>query len=63
MIAGAPAAVKLKIPKSVARRYAGKRLTATITITAKDTAGNVTGTTIKRKIRLAKIKKQTRHHR
>jgi hypothetical protein len=60
--AGAPAAVKLKIPKSVARRYAGKRLTATITITAKDTAGNVKKTTVKRKIRLAKIKRKTRRH-
>jgi hypothetical protein len=63
VIAGRPTPVKLTIPKSVARRYAGKRLTATITVTAKDTAGNVKKTTIKRKIRLAKIKKKTHHHR
>jgi hypothetical protein len=56
--AGVPAAVKLKIPTSVARKYAGKTLTATITITAKDAAGNVKKTTIKRKVKLAKIKKK-----
>ncbi|HEY7620400.1 MAG TPA: hypothetical protein VH834_11535 [Solirubrobacteraceae bacterium] len=56
--AGKPTAVKLKIPKSVARRYAGKTLTATITVTAKDTAGNVKKTTLKRKVKLAKIKKK-----
>jgi hypothetical protein len=50
--------VKLKIPTSVARKYAGKTLTATITITAKDAAGNVKKTTIKRKVKLAKIKKK-----
>jgi hypothetical protein len=59
--AGRPTPVKLTIPKSVARRYAGRKLTATITITAKDTAGNVRKTTIKRTIKLAKIKKK-RHH-
>jgi hypothetical protein len=63
VVAGAPTAVKLKIPKSVARKYAGKTLTATITVTAKDAAGNVKKTTIKRKVKLAKIKKKkTRHH-
>jgi hypothetical protein len=61
VVAGTPAAVKLKIPKSVARKYAGKTLTATITVTAKDAAGNVKTTTIKRKVKLAKIKKK--HHR
>ena len=54
--AGAPMAVKLTIPKSVARKYAGKTLTATITITARDAAGNVKTGTVKRKVKLAKIK-------
>jgi len=54
--AGTPMAVKLKIPTSVARKYAGKTLTATITVTARDATGNVKTTTIKRKVKLAKIK-------
>jgi hypothetical protein len=65
VVAGVPTAVKLKIPKAIARKYAGKTLTATITITAKDAAGNVKQTTIKRKVKLAKIKKKKpskRHH-
>jgi hypothetical protein len=57
--AGTPTALKLKIPKSVARKYAGKTLTATMTVTARDAAGNVKKTTVKRKVKLAKIK---RHH-
>jgi hypothetical protein len=60
--AGVPIAVKLKIPKSVARKYAGKTLTATITLTARDAAGNVKKTTIKRKVKLAKIKKKSKRH-
>jgi hypothetical protein len=63
--AGAPTAVKLKIPTSVARKYAGKTLTAAITITARDGAGNVKQATIKRKVKLAKIKhkkKKAKHH-
>jgi hypothetical protein len=54
--AGVPTAVRLAIPRSVARKYAGKTLTATITITAKDAAGNVKKTTVKRRVKLAKIK-------
>jgi hypothetical protein len=60
VVAGAPTAVRLKIPRSVARRYAGKTLRATIAVTAKDAAGNVKKTTIKRKVKLAKVKKKTR---
>jgi hypothetical protein len=62
VVAGVPTAVKLKIPKSVARKYAGKTLTATITVRAKDAAGNVKKTTIKRKVKLAKIKKKSKRH-
>jgi hypothetical protein len=58
--AGQPTKLRVKIPKSVARKYAGKTLTATMTITAKDAAGNVKKTTIKRKVKLAKLKKKRR---
>jgi hypothetical protein len=57
VVPGRATAVKLKIPKSVARKYAGKTLTATMTVTAKDSAGNVKKTTVKRKVKLAKLKK------
>ena len=57
---GQPTAVKFKIPKSVARKYAGKTLTATMTITARDTAGNVKKSTVKRKVKMAKLKKKRR---
>jgi hypothetical protein len=58
---GTPAKLKLAIPKSVARKYAGKTLTATMVVTAKDSAGNVKKTTVKRKVKLAKIKKKKHH--
>jgi hypothetical protein len=57
VVAGQPTKLRVKIPKSIARKYAGKTLTATMTITAKDAAGNVKKTTIKRKVKLAKLKK------
>jgi hypothetical protein len=60
VVAGQPTKLSVKIPKSVARKYAGKTLTATMTITAKDAAGNVKRTTIKRKVKLAKLKKKRR---
>jgi hypothetical protein len=60
VIAGTPTAVKLKIPKSVARKYAGKTLRATLVVTAKDAAGNVKKTTLHRRVKLAKIKKRHR---
>ena len=50
--AGRPFAFKLKVPKKVARRYAGKRLRATIKVTAKDTAGNVKRITRRKTVRL-----------
>jgi hypothetical protein len=56
--AGTPTALKLKIPRAVARKYAGKTLKATMTVTAKDTAGNVRKTTVKRKVKLARLKKK-----
>jgi len=53
--AGRATPLKLKIPKSVARTSAGKTLTATLRITAKDAAGYVKRTKVTRKVKLAKI--------
>ena len=60
VVAGQPTKLSVKIPKSIARKYAGKTLRATMTITARDAAGNVKKTTIKRKVKLAKLKKKHR---
>lgn len=49
--------VKIAIPRSVRRKYAGKRLKATIRITAKDPSGNAKKVKKSRTIRLAKLKK------
>jgi hypothetical protein len=63
--AGKPFSFKLKIPKSVARRYAGRKLKATLTVTARDSAGNARRITRSRTIKLRaykKAKKHRRHH-
>jgi hypothetical protein len=52
--------VRIRIPKSVRRRYAGKRLRARITVTARDNSGNVRRRAVTRRIRLAKIKRRGR---
>ena len=50
--------VKIKVPKKVARRYAGKRLKATVRITAVDAAGNKATAKTTKKVKLAKLKKK-----
>jgi hypothetical protein len=57
---GQALAVKIKVPKKVARRYAGRRLRAKVTISARDSAGNVKRATAKRTIKLKAIKKKRR---
>ena len=52
--------VRIRIPKSVRRRYAGRRLRARITVTARDASGNVKRRSVTRRIKLAKIKKKRR---
>ena len=47
-------------PKSVRRRYAGRRLRARITVTARDASGNVKRRSVTGRIKLAKIKKKRR---
>jgi hypothetical protein len=50
--------VKLKLPRSVRRKYAGKTLRATVTVTATDATGNAKKVTVKRKIKLRKLKRK-----
>lgn len=62
---GADTAVSIKVPKGIARRYAGRRLTAKIVATVTDSSGNTTTTkkTSKIKIKQPRHKKHRRHHR
>jgi hypothetical protein len=53
---GKKTAFKIKIPKNVAHKYAGKTLKAKIKITAKDKHGNKKTKTTKAKVKLAKLK-------
>jgi hypothetical protein len=53
---GKPAAVKIKIPKSVARKYAGQTLKAKIAVTARDKAKNKRKKKITKKIHFAKLR-------
>jgi hypothetical protein len=52
--------VRIRLPRSVRRKYAGRRLRARITVSARDSAGNVRRRTVRRQIRLAKIKRKRR---
>jgi hypothetical protein len=53
--------VSLKLPSAVRKKYAGKTLTATITVTARDASGNVKKTKATRTVKLAKLKKSKAH--
>jgi hypothetical protein len=53
--------VSLKLSSAVRKKYAGKTLTATITVTARDASGNVKKTKATRTIKLAKLKKSKAH--
>jgi hypothetical protein len=55
---GASVPVKIKISKKVRRKYAGRKVKATVTVTARDTSGNVKKVSRSRSIRLAKLKKK-----
>jgi hypothetical protein len=50
--------VKIKVPKKVARKYAGKRLKATVRVTAVDAAGNKATAKTTKRVKLAKLKKK-----
>jgi hypothetical protein len=58
--AGRAAPISIKLPKGVRRTYAGKTVTAKLTIEARDTAGNLARKSISRKIKLAKLKRRRR---
>jgi hypothetical protein len=55
---GASVPVKIKISKKVRRKYAGRKVKATVTVTARDTSGNVKKVSRSRSIKLAKLKKK-----
>lgn len=50
--------IRLTIPKKVRKKYAGKKVKAKVTITAKDASGNVKSVSRSRTIKLAKLKKK-----
>lgn len=54
---GAAAQIGIKIPKALARKYAGQKVVATSVVTAVDTAGNSSTVTSTRTLSLAKVKK------
>ena len=56
--AGKPLRVSYKIPISVRRKYSGKTMRVTTTITARDTAGNVKKAKATRTVKFAKYKKK-----
>ena len=57
---GQATAVKIKVPKKVARKYAGRKLKAKIKITAVDATGNTATAKTTKTIKLAKLKKKRR---
>ena len=54
---GTAVPVRITIPKKVRRKYAGRKVKATVTVTARDTSGNVKKVSRSRTIKLAKLKK------
>jgi hypothetical protein len=50
---GRAARIRIRLPRAVRRAYAGRRLTATVRLTARDVAGNATRDTARRRLRLA----------
>jgi hypothetical protein len=61
VLPGQKVPVSLKLSSAVRKKYAGKTLTATITVTARDASGNVKKTKATRTVKLAKLKKSKAH--
>jgi hypothetical protein len=61
VLPGQKVPVALKLSSAVRKKYAGKTLTATITVTARDASGNVKRTKATRTVKLAKLKKSKAH--
>lgn len=55
---GTAVPVRITIPKKVRRKYAGRKVKATVTVTARDASGNVKTVKRSRTIKLAKLKKK-----
>jgi hypothetical protein len=58
VLPGQKVPVALKLSSAVRKKYAGKTLTATITVTARDASGNIKKTKATRTVKLAKLKKK-----
>jgi hypothetical protein len=61
VLPGQKVPVALKLSNAVRKKYAGKTLTATITVRARDASGNVKKTKATRTVKLAKLKKSKPH--
>ena len=61
VLPGQKVPVALKLSSAVRKKYAGKTLTATITVTARDASGNIKKTKATRTVKLAKLKKSKAH--
>jgi hypothetical protein len=61
VLPGQKVPVALKLSSAVRTKYAGKTLTATITVTARDASGNIKKTKATRTVKLAKLKKSKAH--
>jgi hypothetical protein len=55
---GASVPVRITIAKKVRRKYAGRKVKATVTVTATDSSGNVKKVSRSKSIKLAKLKKK-----
>jgi len=62
VLPGQKVPVSLKLSSAVRKKYAGKTLTATITVTARDASGNVKESKATRTVKLAKLKKSKAKH-
>jgi hypothetical protein len=60
---GASVPVRITISKKVRRKYAGRKVKATVTVTATDASGNVKKVSRSRTVKLAKLKKKRAKHR
>jgi hypothetical protein len=60
VFAGARTPIKLKIPKRIARKYAGRTFTARVKVTVVDSVGNRAVDRAKKKIRIKPRKKHRR---
>jgi hypothetical protein len=61
VLPGQKVPVSLKLSSPVRNKYAGKTLTATISVTARDVSGNIKQTKATRTVKLAKLKKSKAH--